>query len=138
MNSDEIYEKVTASADRFGAGNPQQFAFLASVLAKCEQQQVAKALINIFKKENSYERQELGGQLLVKIQPRYAADVHTIIQSVLGHWNRSVEQLPHYLASTYGADICNQCLKEILELEPDENKRNELETMLWWIRNQHN
>lgn len=138
MNSDEIYEKVTISADRFGASNPQQFAFFAFVLAKCEQQQVAKALINIFTKENSYERQELGGQLLVKIRPLYAADVHSIIQSVLGHWNLSVEQLPHYLASTYGADICNQCLKKILENEPDESKRKELETMLWWIRNQHN
>lgn len=138
MNSNEIYEKVTASADRFGASNPQQFAFLSSVLAMCEQQQLAKALIDIFAGANSYERQELGGQLLAELQPHYAADVHTIIQSALGHWDRSVEQFPHYLASTYGADICNKCLREMLERELDENKRNELETMLWWIRNQHN
>lgn len=137
MNSSEIYERVTTSADRFGARNPQQLAFLSSVLAKCEPQQLAKALIEIFTRENSFDRQELSGLLLIDLRPRLVADLHTLIESVLGHWDRSVEQLPHYFAYLYGAEICKDYLVKLLEVEPDDDNRKKLETMLWWIRNRH-
>ena len=137
MNASEIYEKLTASADRFGARNPQQLAFLRSVLARCEQQQLAKALTGLFAQENSFERQELGGLLLMALRPAYAADLRGLILSVLDHWDRSVEQLPRYLAFLHGPDRCRECLVGLLDVEHDETRRQKLEPMLWWIRNQH-
>ena len=137
MNASEIYEKVTGSADRFGSRNPQQLAFLRSVLAKCEHQQLAKALTDLFAKENAFERQQLGGLLLMALRPAYAADLRGLILSVLEHWDRSVEQLPCYLAFLHGADRCRECLRVLLDVEHDAARRQKLETMLWWIRNQH-
>ena len=137
MNASEIYEKVTTSADRFGARNPQQLAFLRSVLGKCEQQQLAKALTDLFAQENAFERQALGGLLLMALRPAYAADLRGLILSVLDHWDRSVGQLPCYLAFLHGADRCRECLAAVLDTEHEEARRQKLETMLWWIRNQH-
>lgn len=138
MNGSEIYERVTRLADRFGSRNPQQVSFLFSILAKCEQQQLAKTLIDIFTQENSCERQELSGALLIELKPRYVADLRTVIQSVLVHWDISVEQLRYYLAFIYGADSFKKCLADILEDDLDDNKRKKLQTMLWWMRNYPN
>jgi len=137
MNREEIYQKIVESADRFGAGNPQQFKLFGSQLAKCSHEEIFWALIAVFTSahpaEKLFQRQELAGRLLAKMKPSYRFALESTIRNTLPNYNLSIEQLPKHFVAIYGLPTVIAALQKIeTESLPDRDLAS-LRTMRWWL-----
>ena len=55
--------------------------------------------------DNVWLAQEYAGQLLMKIKPRCPDELDYVLRRLLPKWDRSVEQLPWYLAEVFGREL---------------------------------
>ncbi|RSZ38529.1 MULTISPECIES: hypothetical protein [unclassified Variovorax] len=101
MKRDEILTAVLQSADRFGADNPQQLAFLRSRLSRSAPAEVFAGLFAVFiesaPKGLLSQRQELAGRLLDTAEPTNQFDLVECIRASLPYYDLSVEQLAECL-----------------------------------------
>jgi hypothetical protein len=137
MDRREIFEKVVYSADRFGAGNPQQSKLFGSTLNHCVPEEVFHGLLAVFIEcpldERHYPRQELAGRLLEKIKPMYRFELEPTIRQVLSKYNLSIEQLPQHFVRVHGRDKVLEVLGRLaVESLPDRELAS-VRTMWWWL-----
>jgi hypothetical protein len=76
--------------------------------------------------------QQYAGSLLLKLQPTCARPVMDVLLELLPNWNRSIEELPHYLEQFFGRDSVLTALDEI-------DRRGALDAVLttavrYWLR----
>ncbi|WP_437933294.1 hypothetical protein [Sorangium sp. So ce341] len=62
---------------------------------------------------NAYLAQEYAGELLTRLRPPCSSPLTDLLRSVLPGWNRSIEQLPWYLADVFGSKAIVESLDEI-------------------------
>ena len=137
MDSREIFERVVESADRFGAGNPQQSRFFGSTLNKCAPEEVFRGLLAVFVEcpldEKHYARQELAGRLLAKIKPMYRFELEPTIRQVLSRYDLSIEQLPQHLARVHGREKVLEVLDQLAVAPLSDRELVAVRTMWWWL-----
>ncbi len=142
MDSEQIYQRIIESAERFGPGNPQEFKLFGSLLSKCNPKDVFAGIILVFSRSeveaNNFPKQELAGRLLDKMKPATKFDIEATIRSILPAYNPSIEQLPYHFARIHGKEAV---LGQLLALEKedlDERSRGSSETMRWWLDGKNN
>lgn len=82
--------------------------------------------------DDHYLRQEYAGRILTLLNPPCAAPLEEVLRVVLPGWNLSVEQLPRYLARTFGRDAVLHALGALdARGEPG---RSKTETIRYWLR----
>jgi hypothetical protein len=139
MQANEIEALVTASATRFGAGNPQQLAQLTARLGKEPGPEVALALVGIFthgsSRPNGSATQELAGALLAALNPRAELEAAEVIRASLSRYELSVEQFPLYLQSLFGDELLRVTLDAVEREQLSAEERHALQTMRFWLRN---
>jgi hypothetical protein len=96
-------------------------------------------LIRIFadasRPKDSFGDQEYAGRLLVDLRPSPRQSLDEIIRMVLPTWNVSVEQLPKFLADTFGTDELTRISSRLMSDYPtDSREHRSLDTMRWWVR----
>lgn len=96
-------------------------------------------LIRIFaddsRAQDAFGDQEYAGRLLVDLRPSPRQPLDEIIRAVLPTWNVSVEQLPLFLADTFGADEVTSTSSRLMADYPsDSREQRSLDTIRWWIR----
>jgi hypothetical protein len=137
MNRREIFERVVESADRFGAGNPQQSKFFGSTLNKCAPAEVFNGLLAVFVEcpfdERHYYRQELAGRLLEKIKPMYRFELEPTIRAVLPRYDLSIEQLPQHFARVHGRKDVLDVLDRLAVASLPDQELVAVRTMWWWL-----
>ena len=132
-DSQEIFEKVIISSEKFGYRNPQQANQLFFTLSKCNQQAVLEALFRIFYSEAYYfTAQELAGRLLLDIKPKGLVSLKEILYPCLETYNLSVEELPYYIVDVYGYEEFETVLKNLESTKLSERQIRSINTMLWW------
>ncbi|CAN7557025.1 hypothetical protein [Variovorax paradoxus] len=138
MKRDEVLTTVLQSADRFGADNPQQFAFLRSRLSRCPSDEVFAGLFAVFveraPKELRSPRQELAGRLLDTAEATVAFDLVECIRASLPIYDLSVEQLPRYFGRVFGKQAAINALVFIESIDDlNETEAAAARTMRWWL-----
>jgi len=136
MDRNEIRERVLASADRFGAGNQQQFRLLGSLLSKCQPAETSAALLSVFtdlpRDDKHFQRQELAGRLLEKMKPLTSFDLEATARAALPNYNPSIEQLPYHFVRVHGLQAVLDTLEKIA-LTAEARELSCIKTMQWWL-----
>ena len=96
-------------------------------------------LIRIFadssRAQDAFGDQEYAGRLLVELRPSPHQPLDEIIRAVLPTWNVSVEQLPFFLADTFGADeVTRASFRLEADYPADSREQRSLDTIRWWVR----
>lgn len=138
MTRDEILTAVVQSADRFGADNPQQLAFLRSRLSRCASAEVSAGLLAVFveitPKELRSQRQELAGKLLDVAEQAGEFDLLECIRASLPNYELSVEQLPQYFGRLCGKQAVINALASVQANDAlNETETVAARTMRWWL-----
>lgn len=138
MDRDAICRRVVETAERFGAGNPQETKLLMAELGKCEAREVLAGLLLVFSSSDpatdaTYVKQELAGRLLAKLAPRGPIDLAQVLRAVLPGYNLSIEQVPQYLAMRCGKDAVVRELRHIETNEATSRVGVAARTMRWWL-----
>lgn len=138
MKRDEVLAAVLQSADRFGADNPQQLAFLRSRLSRCAPAEVFAGLFAVFvegaPKEFRSQRQELAGRLLDTAEPTKEFDLVECVRASLPSYDLSVEQLPQYFARVLGKQAAIDALASVQATEGlSDGEIAAARTMRWWL-----
>ena len=85
--------------------------------------------------EYTFNDQQIAGTLLLELQPKCALGAKEVIERSLHQWNRSVEELPFYLARCFGRDTVLTVVDEIQhDPQLDDQAIEELETYRFWLR----
>ena len=76
--------------------------------------------------------QQYAGSLLLKLRPSCARPVIDVLLELLPNWNRSIEELPHYLEHVFGCDA-------VLSAVDDVDRRAVVDpaltrTVRYWLR----
>jgi len=83
----------------------------------------------------TFDDQQIAGTLLLELQPECAMSSREAIERSLHQWNRSIEELPFYLARCFGRDAVLAALDEIeRHSQLDDAAIAELETYRYWLR----
>lgn len=112
-----IIEKVSDSADRYGASNQQQLNQLLCSLANASDNEIFFGLFSFFNDpdlQRSFERQQLAGTLLYELCPVCPLELDGAIYSIPAHWNLSVEEVPWYFCKVFGKNIVEKFLAELI------------------------
>lgn len=137
MDRREIFKRVVESADRFGAGNPQQFRFFGSILSKCKPEEVFHGLLAVFVEcpwdEKHFQRQEFAGRLLEKIRPLSPFELDVTIRQVLPMYDLSIEQVPYHFARVHGREKVLEVLDRLAKEDLSDQELTAIETMWWWL-----
>ncbi len=137
MNRQDIFQRVLAIADRFGADNPQEFRLLSSQLARAEPDEVVAGLLLAASgghpEQASSERQELAGRLLANLNPQGELDLARSLREILPAHDLSVEEIPRYLAGRCGREAVLPELRLIESTCLDTRTVASAKTMRWWL-----
>ena len=127
MNRKEIFAKVVESADRFGAGNPQRFKLLGSLLARGSPEEVFLGLLAVFvecpRDDKHLQRQKLAGRLLAEMNPGFGFELAPAVRAALQNYHPSIEQLPQHFARAHGLAAVQAAFKKIEDEELNERER---------------
>lgn len=130
--AEDITSYIKMVAAKYGARNPQQFSQLHSALSHSDRREAYRGLINVFR-ENDFASQEIAGRLLMGLKPKCFDDLRQVVQSILGTWNASVEELPYYFAAKFGKVELIRVL-DALEGEPHtERELQAISTFRFWL-----
>lgn len=137
LNRQAIIEKVSHSADLYGASNPQQLNQLLHSLANASENELFFGLFSFFYDptlQSSFERQQLAGTLLFELCPACPIELDGAIYAIPAYWNLSVEEVPWYLCKVFGKNVVEIFLAElILEVENSSVKKS-FETLSYWVK----
>lgn len=86
------------------AVNPQELEVLARKLGRFAPEERFDLLAEAFTGAESYLLQQYAGLILDRTNPPCQHPLGEVLRRVLPQWNRSVEQLPRYLAAAFGRD----------------------------------
>ena len=129
---------MVETADRFGSGNPQQLKLLSSQFAVAQAEEVVAGLFLVFSRSDptspTFQRQELAGRILGKLNPKVAVDLRQRLREVLPAYNPSIEQVPQYLESRCGRPAVLEELRRIEAEQPGSRTAASARTMRWWLK----
>jgi len=140
MDREDIYRRLVETAERYGAGNPQQLKLLRSELEKSHPDEVLAGVLLVFSRsvptEGNYQKQELAGRMLERLKPSASFDLAQALRDVLPAYNPSIEQVPEYLAGRCGKEAV---IAELLRFESEQRDSRasaSAKTMRWWLGHQ--
>ena len=137
LNRQTIVEKVSNSADRYGASNPQQLSQLSHSLVNASENELFFGLFSFFYDpalQSSFERQKLAGTLLYELGPACPLELDGAIYAIPAHWNLSVEEVPWYFCKVFGKSVVQEFLEELLPEVMEGNIKKSFETLLFWVK----
>jgi hypothetical protein len=113
----------------------QRYQQLLNAFRKRESSLVADSLLDIIASmdgEDGYAIQDLAGKLLLELNPHPSHTLPDIVRSILPAWNKSVEEIPWYLALHYGEEALCACVALAVK-GGDERLRDQARTFEWWL-----
>jgi hypothetical protein len=140
MRREDIRADVIETAKRFGDRNPQEFQRLARLAARIDPTESVQGLLSVFAQPSvggsTATEQELAGKVLAALPaiPPSNLPLEAFLRSALQNYDRSVEQLPRYLALVHGEQVVQDELARLLEQALSEREKAAAETMAWWLR----
>ncbi|MGK3959306.1 hypothetical protein WMF38_40455 [Sorangium sp. So ce118] len=95
--------------------NPQELQHLERLAADLPPDDRSRVLLRAFvaPPAHAYVAQQYAGELLTRLRPPCSGPLTNLLRSVLPNWDRSVEQLPWYLADVFGSKAIVESLDEI-------------------------
>ncbi len=131
----EIITELCLSVDKHSCSR-QRWGQLSLALRKREDALVYDALVCFLEQQagNNIEAQQFVGSLLLHLRPEPSGDLRPILNQVLVGWNRSVEEVPWYLALAFGEDAFLRALDEVHDETDDEEIRAKTRTCRWWLQ----
>ena len=111
--------------------NPQELAQLVWDVRRVPTSDQFTVLAQAFT-DDHYLKQEYAGRILIQLNPPCGESLDDLLPRLLPGWNRSVEQLPRYLARAFGRDHVLAALDAIdSNLVPGDSKTN---MVRYWLR----
>jgi hypothetical protein len=137
MDREDVYRRVTETAERFGAGNPQQLKLLCSQFSAAPPDELLAGLLLVVSRCDpaapSYQLQELAGRILAALRPEAKVDLARCLREILPSYNASIEQIPKYLEDRCGKQLVLKELR-LIESESLQNRAAaSSRTMRWWL-----
>jgi len=131
-----IVERIRDSADRHGPFNHQQLKQLLLVCRKSTDPELFFGLFSFFfdtsLQDNSFERQQLAGTILLKLSPACPLGLDGVVYAVPHYWDLSVEELPWYLCNIFGKEVVQHFLEELIPDVQNDQLQRSFKTMLFW------
>jgi hypothetical protein len=137
LNRQTIVEKVSNSADRYGASNPQQLNQLLRSLANASDNELFFGLFSFFYDpalQSSFERQQLAGTLLYELCPACPLELDGAIYAIPALWNLSVEEVPWYFCKVFGKSAVENFLVELIPEVEGGSLKKSFETLSYWVK----
>jgi len=129
-----VEREILISSDKYKELRDLRIRQLIHILPKVDSEVVVEGVIRVFEKgsgTNTYSQdQEFAGKVLESINPKTQRHPTEVLQRVLKHWDKSVEQFPFWLRENYGIDKLNETFAE---LELTEIEKDKLDTIKWWL-----
>ncbi len=112
----------------------QRYEQLIKALRKRNKPFVGDALIEFLgdKKGSGFAAQDLTAKLLLELMSETTYSLDEITKIILPSWNKSVEELPWYLALKFGESEFRNALTKI-RVGADEREIDLAETFEWWL-----
>ncbi|MFG6459895.1 hypothetical protein [Roseateles sp. BYS96W] len=137
MDREDVYRRVTETAERFGAGNPQQIKLLCSQLSAAPPDELLSGLLLVVSRCDpaapNYQPQELAGRILAALRPKAKVDLARCLREILPTYNASIEQIPQYFESRCGKLLVLNELHLIESENPQTRAAASSRTMRWWL-----
>ena len=93
------------------------------------------ALLYFFTHSNNYGDQQDCSRFLSEPDVDCDRSLEELLESIAPTWNLSVEELPHFLAETFGFERVVDACKLLAEKHhQDSYERRSLCTIAWWLR----
>jgi hypothetical protein len=128
---DALVQRVIVATERWQTINPQELAHLVRLARGLPAEGQWAFLVALFL-HRSLPVQEYAGLLLLQLEPPCNEPLPDLLRSVLPTWDRSVEQLPFYLAETFGRDAVLHAVAEPSVTAAIE--QGQLEAVRFWLR----
>ena len=115
MTAEELTRRIVEVSERWPYLNHQALGHLRRRLRDMPDDALFDGLIAVFTEPSSdaYAAQEYAGRLLEVMNPKPQAPLDDLLPRVLPSWNRSIEQLPAYLARAFGRDAVLDALERV-------------------------
>lgn len=129
-----VLARLYRAADRWPRINPQELQHLERLVAGLPPDERSCVLLRAFvaPPANVYLAQQYAGELLARLRPPCSIPLTDLLRSVLPNWNRSVEQLPWYLADVFGSKAIVESLDEIDRCEGID--RAQTDAVRFWLK----
>jgi hypothetical protein len=93
------------------------------------------ALLHLFASANDYAAQQDCSRFLPEVIADCVLPIDCVLRQIASTWNLSVEELPHFLADVYGAEIVIATSGTLaLQYNDDSYERRALNTIAWWLK----
>lgn len=132
---DEIIAELRLSVGKHRC-SVQRWEQLDLILRRRDDDLVADALLSFLEQqgERDYEAQEFVGSLLLHLRPRVDRQLGQFLGRLLHGWNRSVEEIPWYLALAFGEGTLLHELDRIDAEAKDEQILAKTRACRWWLK----
>lgn len=93
------------------------------------------ALLHLFTSANDFAAQQDCSRFLPEVVADCVLPIDSVLRQIASTWNLSVEEVPHFLADVYGAEIViATCGTLALQYSDDSYERRALNTIAWWLK----
>lgn len=116
--------------------NSHRTAILDKLFVEIPDEERFGALLHLFTSANDFAAQQACSRFLPEVVADCVLPIDYVLRQIASTWNLSVEELPHFLADVYGAEmVIATCGTLALQYRDDSYERRALNTIAWWLRN---
>ena len=135
MDRNEISKLVKQRADQKGSKDKQMLSHLARKFSRQAPDEVFWGLYQVFLADegDNFHRQQLAGQLFLKVNPTASFELAAVIEDCLETYNLSIEELPIFLCNLYGFENFMKSIEKIDIQKLNPNQKQALETFKYWV-----
>jgi hypothetical protein len=115
--------------------NSHRTAILDRLFSEIPDDERFGALFHLFTSANDFAAQQECSRFLPEVVADCVIPIDCVLREIASTWNLSVEELPHFFADVYGAEIViATCVTLALQYSDDSYERRSLNAIAWWLK----
>jgi len=136
--SDDFQSEFYSSIDLLNKIGDLRIRQFIQKLNKVSDEIIVDGIVKVFEYEKrpktEYIDQKYAGKILEKLKPKSDLDLLVVLKSIIGNWNKSVEEFPFWIKENYGIESVIKKLTELETQNMTEIESDKLKTIKWWLK----
>jgi hypothetical protein len=107
---------------------------LINLLLKVSDEIIVEGVFQTIENDaNTYKTQKYAGRILKEINPRPNKDSKFYLTRVLHNWDKSCEEIPHWMLNHWSLENLKLTINEIENSQISIVEMDKLKTFKWWL-----
>jgi hypothetical protein len=115
----ELKNEILISSDKTEELGDLRIRQLIKILDKVPDDIIVEGILEVFKisdrPQKMYTDQKYAGRILAELTPQFKGELIDILISVMGNWNKSVEEFPFWIRDNFG--VKKKCFRSLRSLK---------------------